>query len=151
MASGPMARIFATAFFTLDVLVSVRFLKRQREGTTILVRYLLGTAYLPERLAPLGYELFRRVLPFPDLALFIDIEPEVAERRIASRGQAREMFETRERLRSIRKVAKALVADEWVTIDNSADGERPFLEVENILRERLMPWADRRSVAPPSP
>ena len=135
--SGPVARALATLFFTADVLMSVSQLKRHGEGTVIFVRYLLGSAYLPERLAPTGYKLFRRVLPFPDLALFIDIEPEVAKRRISLRGHRHEMFETVEKLSSVRKVAKSLVADEWVTIDNSEDGENPFKETERVLNDRF--------------
>ena len=134
--SGAGARLFATLFFTLDVLMSVRWYRKQKTGNVIFVRYLLGTAYLPESIAPIGYRLFRNILPFPDIALFIDIEPEVARRRIASRGHAPEMFETPEKLTATRRVAKSLVAQEWVTIDNSEDGERPFREVEAILRER---------------
>jgi dTMP kinase len=134
--SGAGARLFATLFFTLDVLMSVRWYEKQRTGNVIFVRYLLGTAYLPESLAPIGYRLFRNLLPFPDIALFIDIEPEVARQRIASRGHAPEMFETSEKLTATRRVARSLVAEEWVTIDNSEDGERPFKEVEAILRER---------------
>ena len=136
--SGPVARSFATMFFTADVLVSVSRLKRQGDGTVIFVRYLLGTAYLPERLAPTGYKLFRKVLPFPDIALFIDIDPQVAKRRISLRGHRHEMFETEEKLLSVRRVAKSLVADEWVTIDNSEDGENPFIETERVLSERFV-------------
>jgi len=134
--TGPLARLVATILYTADVLVSVRGLKHEGAGTTILVRYLLGTAYLPKSLAPTGYRVLRKVLPFPDLAIFIDIEPEVAHRRITARGHAPEMFETPERLASVRKIAKTLVAEEWVTIDNSEDGERPFRELEKLLRER---------------
>ena len=134
--SGPVARAFATVFFTADVLMSVAWLRRRRDGTVIFVRYLLGTAYLPGFLAPYGYQLFRKLLPFPDLALFIDIEPEVAQRRIASRGHKPEMFETPEKLAAVREVAKTLVASEWVNVDNNADGEAPFRVVKDILRER---------------
>jgi dTMP kinase len=137
-SSGPTARFFATVFFTWDVLISVSQLKRHGKGTVIFVRYLLGTAYLPERLAPTGYKLFRKVLPFPDLALFIDIDPEVAKRRISLRGHRHEMFETVEKLSSVRKVAKSLIGDEWVTIDNSEDGENPFVETERVLNERFV-------------
>lgn len=136
--SGPGARLFATVFFTADVLASVGQLKRLRgPGTVIFVRYLLGTAYLPEPLAPLGYRLFRRLLPFPDLALFIDIEPEIALRRIAARGHRPEMFETMARLEKVRKIAKMLASDEWVTVDNSSDGEAPFAMTERLVLERL--------------
>ena len=134
--TGPVARFFATLFFTADVLMSVRWLKTRNTGTVIFVRYLLGTAYLPSRLAPYGYIFFRRLLPFPDLAFFIDIEPEVAARRIAARGHAPEMFETPYRLAAVRNVAKALTAKEWIVFDNSVDGEKPFREVEHILGER---------------
>lgn len=138
--SGPVARLFATIFYTADVLVSVRWFKKQTTGTAVFVRYLLGTAYLPAKLAPIGYMFFKKLLPTPDLALFIDIEPDVALRRIAARGHRPEMFETKARLTSVREVAKALVAGEWVTIDNNIDGEKPFKDVELVLKERLVPW-----------
>lgn len=133
--SGPLARLVSSLSFTADVLASVRGLKRSQGRITIMVRYLLGTAYLPRSLAPTGYALLRRILPFPELAVFIDIEPEVALRRIAARGHAPEMFETSERLESVRRVAKSLVAEEWVTIDNTEDGEGPFRDLERVLRE----------------
>jgi len=133
--SGPMARSLATLFFTLDVLMSVRWYKKQKEGTAIFVRYLLGTAYLPPRLASAGYRVFRRLLPFPDLAFFIDIDPEVALRRIKSRGHAPEMFETKSKLEAVRWVAKKLAEDEWIRIDNSVDGDPPFKDIERILLE----------------
>jgi len=36
----------------------------------------------------------------------------------------------------VRRIAKTLTAQEWVTIDNSEEGERPFKELERVLRER---------------
>jgi dTMP kinase len=134
--SGAPARLFATLFYTLDVLASVRWIKRHRGGTVVFVRYLMGTAYLPPRLAPLGYAFFRKLLPFPDLPLFIDIEPHVALERISRRKGAREMFETEERLVAVRQVALSLASREWVLVDNSEDGERSFAEVADILRSR---------------
>jgi len=134
--SGHAARALATVFYTIDVLGSVARYSRMREGTVIFVRYLLGTAYLPKRLAPAGYRIFRNLLPFPDLALFIDIDPSVALRRIEQRDHRREMFETKEKLESVRRVAKNLTADEWITIDNSEDGEVPFAELARVLREK---------------
>ncbi|OGS42003.1 MAG: hypothetical protein A3K67_06155 [Euryarchaeota archaeon RBG_16_62_10] len=137
-ASGPLARAFATAFFTADVLASVSWLRRQKsDGYAVFVRYLLGTAYLPRRLAPLGYGLFRRLLPSPDLALFVDIDPRVALRRIHARGDRMEMFETLHKLDQVRSVAKSIAKDGWVTVDNSIDGEGPFAEVGRIVAERF--------------
>ena len=126
--------VVASVFYTLDVLASVRQYNRTRDGVVIFVRYLLGTAYLPPKLAHLAYSLFRRILPFPDTPLFIDIEPSVAIRRIEARDQAREMFETEERLRRIRHVAHSIAASEWVVVENSEDGEGPFEAVQDILQ-----------------
>jgi dTMP kinase len=131
--SGPIAMAITTAFYTLDVLVSVRRLRRVDVDTVMFVRYLLGTAYLPGCLAHHAYAFFRKLLPFPDLALFIDIEPSVAIRRIEMRDHAREMFETEERQVRIREVARTLVAGEWEIVNNSEDGERPFEEALNVL------------------
>ncbi|MDH4122675.1 MAG: thymidylate kinase [Thermoplasmata archaeon] len=134
--SDKISRLIATLFYTSDVILSTRMLKRGNRETIIFVRYLLGTAYLPKALAPYGYRFFRKLLPFPDIAFFIDIEPEIALRRIEARDHRREMFETLEKLMDVRKVAKSLISDEWVTINNSIEGEEPFNEVERILRER---------------
>lgn len=131
--SGNVSRALATIFYTLDVLGSVARFNRSGDGTYIFVRYLLGTAYLPRRLAPVGYKLLRRLLPFPDVAIFIDIEPSVALRRIERRDHKREMFETKEKLESVREVARALTVDEWVVIDNSEDGEAPFEKASEVL------------------
>ena len=137
--SGPCARLFATVFYTADVIASVIRMRRQRDRTVIFVRYLLGAAYLPSALAPHGYSLFRRLLPFPDLALFIDIDPEVALRRIEARDHAREMFENIHELRRRRAIAVRLTAaDRWVRVDNSEDGDRAFREVERVLASHGM-------------
>jgi thymidylate kinase len=111
---------------------------KEPERTFIFVRYLLGTAYLPAPLAPSGYRFFRKLLPFPDLAIFIDIDPEVAARRIQARGFVPEMFETRERMESLRRVVRHLVSEEWVTVDNSTDGEPPFLETERVVSQTIL-------------
>lgn len=137
-SSGVMARLSATLFFTADVLMSVRWYKKRSDGTVIFVRYLLGTAYLPRRLAKVGYVFFRNLLPLPELAFFIDIRPEVARRRILVRGNQPEMFESVEKLAQVREVAKKLTAKDWITIDNNEDGERPFNEVKRVLQEQLM-------------
>ena len=134
--SGHVPRALATIFYTMDVLGSVSRYNGMREGTVIFVRYLLGTAYLPKRLAPAGYRIFRNLLPFPNLAIFIDVDPAVALSRIELRDHRREMFETREKLESVRRIAKNLTADEWVTIDNSEDGEVPFTELARVLRAK---------------
>lgn len=132
--SGHVPRVLASLFYTLDVLASVAWYRRRNEDTVIFVRYLLGTAYLPRVLAPPGYTFFRRLLPFPDLALFIDIDPAVAMRRIEQRDHRREMFETMEKLEEVRRIARVLTEQEWTVLDNSEDGEGPFLRLLDVLR-----------------
>lgn len=141
--SGGVAMMVATAFYTLDVLTSVREYNRLCDGKVIFVRYLLGTAYLPWNTAHFTYSLFRKLLPTPDLPIFIDIEPAVAIRRIESRNQAREMFETMERLSRVRTTAISIASEEWITVDNSEDGENPFDEMRRILRSRGLVPAER--------
>jgi dTMP kinase len=135
--SGKLARLWATVFYILDVLVSVSKLRKQ-EGTVIFVRYLIGAAYLPKSLAPSGYKVFRNLLPFPDIAFYIDVEPSVAIKRIDARDHVREMFETEGKLSSVRAIAKSLLSGEWEIIDNSRDGEEPFKEVEAILKNHFL-------------
>ena len=134
--SGAIALTLTALFFALDVLMSVWRYRRMRDGTVIFVRYLLGTAYLPPHAAHISYRFFRRTLPFPDLPLFIDIDPAVAIRRIELRDQAREMFETERRLARVRGIAKSIATEEWIVIDNSEDGDAPFARVDDILMER---------------
>jgi len=118
------------------VLFSVRWYNKKADCTVIFVRYILGTAYLPRRLAPHGYRLFRNMLPFPDLALFIDIDPEIAIRRIEERDHTREMFETKDKLDKVRQTVGRLIGEEWTVVDNSENGEEPFRRIEAILGER---------------
>ena len=146
--SGHVPRALATVFYTMDVLRSVSRYNRASEGTFIFVRYLLGTAYLPRRLAPAGYRLFRNLLPFPDLGVFIDIEPFVALRRIEARDHRHEMFETLEKLESVRSVAKRLTSDEWTVVDNSEDGAGPFVKAQFLPAQKGL--LDARPVVSPS-
>lgn len=134
-SSGKLARFWATVFYVLDVLVSVGKLRKQ-DGTVIFVRYLMGAAYLPKSLAPSGYKVFRNLLPFPDIAFFIDIAPRTAIQRIEARDHTREMFETEEKLVAVREVATSILSGDWVVVDNNRDGEEPFREVEAVLRCR---------------
>ena len=130
------AMLTAVTSYTLDVLSSVRIYNRSDQGVFVFVRYLLGTAYLPRPMARFAYAFFRKLLPFPDLAVFIDIEPSVAIRRIELRDHKREMFETEEKLCRIRAVAKELTKDSWVVVDNSEEGDAPFLITLSLLSSK---------------
>jgi dTMP kinase len=118
-----MQRLLASLLFIGDVLASLRSLRRDREryDTIIYVRYLMATAYLPERYTQLGYDFFARILPIPRRLLLVDIDPEVALRRIEDRNEAKEMFEDIESLRKIRKKILKLASKGWTVIENDVD------------------------------
>lgn len=122
-SKGTLMRTFASVFYILDVLISVSKLRRLKnsDGTVIFVRYLMGTAYLPERYMELGYDFFAKVLPITRAMILIDIAPEVAYKRIHSRPDAREMFEDLESLTKARRKVLKLSAKGWTIIENSGD------------------------------
>jgi len=123
---GRMLRLLASILFIGDVLMSLRSLRkdRQRYDTIIYVRYLMATAYLPERYIQLGYDFFARVLPVPRRLLLVDIDPKVAMRRIEDRNEAKEMFEDVESLRKIRKKVLRLASKGWTVIENNIDVDK---------------------------
>jgi dTMP kinase len=135
-SKGRTARLAATVFFIADVLCSLSHLRRwKREaGTLIFVRYLMATAYLPEKLAPKGYEFFRKVLPSPQRLLLVDIRPEVALARIEARNEKREMFEDLASLeKTRRKVVMLAQLNGWQILDNSGSEAESRPAVERIL------------------
>lgn len=132
-------RLLVTFFFTLDVGYSLLRLpgERRRYDLVIYVRYLLGTVYLPRAIARPIDLLARRLLPRPDVLVFVDCAPEEALRRIAYRGDEREMFETLESLRAVRAASLRALTPEWLRVDNTRPG-RPALEAvyERVLHAK---------------
>jgi dTMP kinase len=124
-SEGRIMRTFASIFYITDVLISVSELRKLKktDKTVIFVRYLMGTAYLPERLVEFGYDLFAKILPLTRSMMLIDIQPEVASMRIRSREDAKEMFEDIESLREARRKVIRLSSKGWTVIENSGDME----------------------------
>ena len=59
LKEGWFARVKAVFFFTFDVLRSIKkYYDPNKKGTLIMVRYLLGPAYLPLGLVKIGYKIF---------------------------------------------------------------------------------------------
>ncbi|HUV25147.1 MAG TPA: hypothetical protein VMW26_06940 [Methanomassiliicoccales archaeon] len=135
---GRALKLVATIFYILDVLNSVRMQKNieKRYQTAIFVRYLMGTAYLPENLAPRGYQFFQKLLPVPKRLLLVDIDPQVALRRIAERDDHLEMFENLENLVKIRRKVLLLAGDDWEVVDNSG----PEIETKRKVIEIINRW-----------
>jgi dTMP kinase len=127
---GPIMFLTSIAFYVIDVLISVSKIRSEfrKYDDVVFVRYLMGTAYLPKRLARQGYDVFAKVLPVPDRLLLVDIDPEKALCRIACRDDREEMFEN---LPSLNKCREKLLmlSDGWSVLDNNSD--------ETVTRRRL--------------
>lgn len=135
---GKASHLIATIFFILDVLDSLRKLRQDSKGfdTIVYVRYLMATAYLPTRLAPMGYDFFAKLLPIPKRLVLVDVDPVVAHRRIMERQHNREMFEDVESLEKIRqKVLDLARRGRWRVVDNSGNEESSRRQLLLALEE----------------
>lgn len=118
---GKPAKALSVVFYILDVMGSVRYMKRRRTeyDDIIFVRYIMEVAYLNDRLIPPAYRFFELFFPPMEVSILVDLDPEEAFRRIESRGEELEVYEEPEKLRLIGGRMRKL-ADEhgWYVIDN---------------------------------
>ena len=118
----------------MDVARSLLVYGWRRVDCLVFVRYLMGTAYLPEPLHRVAYLFLFRLVPRSSHMYFIDVSPEEAHRRIEARCSRREMFESLERLRQVRDRALSLTAKgSWTVID----GGRHWRTVHRQLAELI--------------
>ena len=141
LAQGKMNRLRASLFYALDVMYSLRnYYRHPKSDTLIMVRYLMGTAYLPRRLAPFGYRFFEKFVPTSSYMFFLDASPEELVQRIKQRRET-EMFETLEALTKVRSKA-IMLAKGWYIINTSRPVEETTREIMGILDD-----LDKRSSA----
>jgi len=134
LMEGTRARISASLFYLLDVLRSVVLYWWRPVDYVVFVRYLMGTAYLPEPLYKLGYLFFLRMVPRSRHMFFINTSPEEAYNRIENNRSQREMFESLERLEKVhRKVTTLASRPEWTVID----GNQPSNVIHRQIRAFL--------------
>ena len=132
LGKGKINKFKASVFYMFDVLASIRkYYHRKDIDTLIMVRYLVGTAYLPKRLSKIGYKFFYGFVPTSKYMFFLDADPKVVLKRFEDRTE-REMFETLESLVKIRDKALNLVKD-WYIIDSSRSIDETYLSIDNIL------------------
>jgi dTMP kinase len=132
LGGGRVNRLKASVFYALDVLRSLRiYYHGCRCDTLIMVRYLVGTAYLPRFLDRLAYWVLERFVPVSDYMFFLDASPEELLDRIGRREE-REMFETYDALVETREKALRLVRG-WYVINTARSIEETFAEIEDIL------------------
>jgi len=122
----------AAVFYMFDVLRSIRkYHNREDIDTLIMVRYLVGTAYLPEKLAKIAYRFFLNFVPTSKYMFFLDASPEDLMKRFNERSE-KEIFETKESLIKVRKKSLKLVRN-WYIIDTSDSIKSTFKKIEKIL------------------
>jgi len=132
LGNGKINKLKASVFYMFDVLTSIRnYYRRKDIDTLIMVRYLVGTAYLPKKLAKICYKFFCSFVPTSNYMFFLDAEPEVVLKRFEERTE-KEMFETLESLVKVRNKALSLVKD-WYIIDSSRSIDETYLSIESIL------------------
>jgi dTMP kinase len=134
LSSGKVNKLKASVFYMLDVLQSIRkYYHPQKEGTLIMVRYLMGTAYLPKKLVCFGYTFFEKFVPISPYMFFLDAPTEEILNRIKQRSE-HEIFETYDALEKVRKKAMLLL-DKWYIIDTSGTVDDTFAAICLILEE----------------
>jgi len=132
LGKGKINRLFASIFYAFDVLRSLRlYYRKPKSDTLILVRYLMGTAYLPKSLAKFTYSVFERFVPTSEYMFFLDADPDELLNRIKTREQ-KEMFETYYELVRVRKKAIDL-ANGWYIIDTGGSVEETFACIKDVL------------------
>jgi len=132
LVGGVLNKFIAAIFYMVDVLRSIRIYYNKGDyDTLIMVRYLMGTAYLSPFLAKIAYKVFETFVPTSDYMFFLDSMPSVLLRRIGKRKEI-EMFETLDELVKVRKNALFL-ADGWYIIDTGESVDNTFMNIEEVL------------------
>lgn len=123
LKKGKWNHLKATIYFGLDATRSVqKYCYSKDTDVVIFSRYTMAVAYLPNGINELVYKIVSNVLPKSDCMFFLDVSPEESERRIKSRGDDEEMFDSLESLRKIRSRTRN-VTYEWNVVpgDDPAD------------------------------
>lgn len=132
LGKGKINRLRASIFYALDVLRSIRiYYRKPKHDTLIIVRYLMGNAYLPKVIGKIAYKIFEKFVPISDYMFFLDASPDELLKRI-SRRKEKEMFETYDALVEVRKKALNL-AKGWHIIDTIEPIENTYAKIEIIL------------------
>jgi dTMP kinase len=132
LGRGSVNKIKASVFYMLDVLRSVKkYCGKKDIDTLVMVRYLMGTAYLPPKLAKIAYHLFANFVPTSSYMFFLDASAEELLERVQQRKET-EMFETLDELKKVRKKA-LMLAEDWNIIDTSQSIEKTFVHIDNML------------------
>ncbi|AGI47759.1 Thymidylate kinase [Thermoplasmatales archaeon BRNA1] len=131
---GKPAMMLSTMCYIADVLRSLTIMRARlrKYDDFVFVRYIMGVAYLPESKVPKVYRMVERILPMPDTKYLIDVDPDTALSRIDTRGEEKEVFETRDKLEETRRKMMS-VSDGWIIVDNTKDMEDTRRQIRSGL------------------
>ena len=131
---GTIAKFEASIFYMLDVLRSINhYYRPKKQGTLIMVRYLMGTAYLPKRIMRYGYSFFEHFVPISKYMFFLDASTDELMKRVNNRNEI-EVFETPNELEKVRKKALMLTKN-WHVIDTSGSIHETQSKILSILKK----------------
>lgn len=130
LGRGKINKIKASFYYAMDVIRSVKKYDGKADNI-IMVRYLMGVAYLPLPLAKLLYWFFTLILPTSQYMFFLDLEPEESLKRMSVRNDE-EMFENLEDLVKVRKKALELAHD-WHIINTAGSIDKVKENIHAIL------------------
>lgn len=134
LTKGKTNKIKASIYYMFDVLRSIRkYYHPNKPGTLIMVRYLMGTAYLPRRIVKYGYQFFEHFVPTSPYMFFLDASPEELMKRVKKRSEI-EIFETYDALVKVRNKA-LLLTKHWYIIDTCPPIEETFSTITKILKK----------------
>jgi dTMP kinase len=132
LGKGKINMIRASIYYMMDVLRSIRkYFRKSDIDTLIMVRYLVGTAYLPKKTSKIAYNFFKNFVPTSKYMFFLDADTDQLMNRIKNRSE-KEMFETKEEYKLVRRKALYLVKN-WNIIDGSGSIKETFSQIEAIL------------------
>ena len=132
LGTGKLNKLNASIFYMFDVLRSIKkYYNPKDEVTLIMVRYLMGTAYLPRRLARFVYNFFENFVPTSDYMFFLDANPNELHDRVKLRDE-KEIFETLDELAKVREKA-LMLTDNWYIIDTNSSIDETYNQIEKIL------------------
>ena len=127
--------ILSTMLYIVDVLHSLSVM-RGRKGRgyddVVFVRYSMAVAYLSDSACGKAHRVVELLLPIPDVAVLVDIDPKIALGRIFNRGEELEVFETLEKLTSIRNRMLG-ISEGWTVVNNSGDMESLRAQMAEIM------------------
>ncbi|MBQ8179158.1 MAG: thymidylate kinase [Candidatus Methanomethylophilaceae archaeon] len=137
---GKAALVVTTGLYITDVLhsISVMRFRGRRYDDIVFVRYIGAVAYLPDSVCVTAYDAIAKILPMPDVKLFVDVDAATAARRIIERGDEMEVFESEERLERTRGRLQRILSD-WTVIDNTGTPEETRRRVSEILSDTAGP------------